>query len=320
MEWTQRLRMRQLYLLVALYETRNVSHTATQMGVTQPGLSKWLSELEEDLNVKLFKRNSRGLTPTEFCTALVSHARAIIGELDRTQATIRLMSIGASGNLVVGTTPTVATGLVPKAAGYFRKRFPDAYLNIIENRLDALLPQLEEGRVDLVITRTDQARLDAGVRCDILHPEQIRVVVGANHPLAKKRKVDWPDASQWYTVGAATNDYSTGDPVKYKSYVERYIAAIAKDSALNQFQPPNVSSSSLGYDALMMVAETARKQGIDGTTPIAAARDKVRDGINGYKTFKGMNEITLTDKGDGSSRTGVLQVDPASSTWKFVKK
>lgn len=197
MEWTQRLRMRQLYLLVALYETRNVSHTALQMGVTQPGLSKWLSELEEDLNVKLFKRNSRGLTPTEFCTALVSHARAIIGELDRTQATIRLMSIGASGNLVVGTTPTVATGLVPRAAGYFRKRFPDAYLNIIENRLDALLPQLEEGRVDLVITRTDQARLDAGVRCDILHPEQIRVVVGTNHPLAKKRKVDWPDVLRY---------------------------------------------------------------------------------------------------------------------------
>ena len=197
MEWTQRLRMRQLYLLVALYETRNVSHTATQMGVTQPGLSKWLSELEEDLNVKLFKRNSRGLTPTEFCTALVSHARAIIGELDRTQATIRLMSIGASGNLVVGITPTVATGLVPKAAGYFRKRFPDAYLNIIENRLDALLPQLEEGRVDLVITRTDQARLDTGVRCDILYPEQIRVVVSANHPLAKQRKVDWPDVLRY---------------------------------------------------------------------------------------------------------------------------
>jgi len=127
-------------------------------------------------------------------------------------------------------------------------------------------------------------------------------------------------ASQWYTVGAASNDYSTGDPVKYKSYVERYIQAITKDTALNQFQPPNVSSSSLGYDALVMVAETARKQGIDGTTPIATARDKVRDGINAYKTFKGMNEITFTDKGDGASRTGVLQVDPASSTWKFVKK
>ena len=197
MEWTQRLRMRQLYLLVALYETRNVSHTAAQMGVTQPGLSKWLGELEEDLNVKLFKRNSRGLTPTEFCTALVTHARAIIGELDRTQATIRVMAGGASGNLVVGTTPTVATGVVPRAAGHFRKRFPDAYLNIIENPIDALLPQLQEGRVDLVITRTDQVRLDADLRCDALYPEQIRIVVGARHPLAKKRKTAWPDVLRY---------------------------------------------------------------------------------------------------------------------------
>lgn len=197
MEWTHRLRMRQLYLLVALYETRNVSQTADKMGVTQPGLSKWLGELERDLNVKLFKRNARGLTPTEYCTALVGHARAIIGELDRTQATIRQMSLGATGNLVVGTTPTVATGVVPQAARYFRKKFPDAYLNIIENRLDILLPQLLQGQVDLVITRTDQARLDAGMRCDILYPEQIRIVVGASHPLAKKRKVDWADVLRY---------------------------------------------------------------------------------------------------------------------------
>jgi len=189
--------MRQLYLLVALYETRNVSQTADKMGVTQPGLSKWLGELERDLNVKLFKRNARGLTPTEYCTALVGHARAIIGELDRTQATIRQMSLGATGNLVVGTTPTVATGVVPQAARYFRKKFPDAYLNIIENRLDILLPQLLQGQVDLVITRTDQARLDAGMRCDILYPEQIRIVVGASHPLAKKRKVDWADVLRY---------------------------------------------------------------------------------------------------------------------------
>lgn len=197
MEWTQRLRMRQLYLLVALHETRNVSHTAEKMGVTQPGLSKWLGELEKDLNVKLFKRNARGLTPTEFCTALVGHARAIIGELDRTQVTIRQMALGASGNLVVGTTPTVATGVVPRAAAHFRKRFPDAFLNIIENRLDELLPQLREGKVDLVVTRTDQARLDAGMRCDILYPEQIRIVVGVGHPLARRRKVDWADVMRY---------------------------------------------------------------------------------------------------------------------------
>jgi len=193
MEWTQRLRVRQLHLLVALHENGNVSRTASQMGVTQPGLSKWLGELERDLGVKLFERNSRGLKPTSYCVALVGHARAVIGELDRTQATIRLMSDGASGNFVVGTTPTAATALVPKAAAYFRRQFPDAYIQIIEDKLDALLPRLKEGRLDCVIGKTDQARFDAGMRCDLLFKEHLRIVVSRQHPLARRRKVAWED-------------------------------------------------------------------------------------------------------------------------------
>ncbi len=127
-------------------------------------------------------------------------------------------------------------------------------------------------------------------------------------------------AKQWFTVGAASNDYSTGDPVRYKAFVERYIQAVSKDSTLNQFQPPNLANTSLGYDAVLLVAEAAKKQGIDGNTPILAARDKLRDGINGYKTFKGVNQLAFTATGDGVSPIGVLQIDPAAATWKFVKK
>lgn len=197
MNWTQRLRTRQLYLLIALHETRNLSRTAAQMGVTQPGLSKWLGELEAELGVKLFQRNSRGLTPTEHGDALIQHARAIVGELDRTQATINLMSSGVRGHLVIGNTPTVATGVLPQAAHALAKRYPDAFLQIVEGRIDELLPQLLEGRMDFVLTRTDQARLEPGLRCDLLYPEHIRIVVGPNHPLARKRTVDWADVMRY---------------------------------------------------------------------------------------------------------------------------
>ena len=197
MEWTQRLRVKQLHLLVALYETGNVSRTASRMGMTQPGLSKWLGDLEEDLGVRLFERNSRGLTPTPYCAALVEHARAVIGELDRTQATIRLMASGASGHFVVGTTPTAATALVPRAAGHFRRQFPDAYIQIVEDKLDALLPRLKEGRLDCVVAKTDQARFEAGMRCDVLFKERLRLVVSRQHPLARRRKVGWDDVQAW---------------------------------------------------------------------------------------------------------------------------
>ena len=129
--------------------------------------------------------------------ALVQHARVIIGELDRTQTTIRLLSNGITGNLVVGTTPTVATGVVPRAAHLAAKRYPDAFLRLVEDRLDLLMPQLLEGRMDFVVTRTDQARLEPGLRCDLLYPEHIRIVVGPQHPLARKRKLAWADVMRY---------------------------------------------------------------------------------------------------------------------------
>ncbi|MEO7243265.1 MAG: branched-chain amino acid ABC transporter substrate-binding protein [Variovorax sp.] len=125
-------------------------------------------------------------------------------------------------------------------------------------------------------------------------------------------------ASQWHTVGQSTNDFATGDLQKYKAFVARYVAAISKDSALNQFQPPNVANASLGYDAVLLVAEAARKAGIDGNTSIDAARDKLRDAINGYTEFRGVNDIKFSADGDGSEKVGVLAVDPATSSWKFV--
>ncbi len=125
-------------------------------------------------------------------------------------------------------------------------------------------------------------------------------------------------AKQWYTVGQASNDMATGDAAKYKSFVTRYNAAIAKDEQLNQFQPPNVSNAALGYDAVIILADAARKAGIDGNTPIADARTKLMEGINATKTYKGLNAISFNADGDGNSPVGILQVDPATSTWKFV--
>ncbi len=203
MDWTQRLKVRQLHLLVDLFETGNLSKTAARLGATQPGMSKFLGDLEDDLQVKLFERNSRGLTPTPFCVALVAHAKVILGELARTQSTIRLMSDGATGTLVIGMTPTAATGVVPTAAAYFRRKFPDAYVEIIEGRLDDLLPQLREGKLDGIVALTDQTRFDGSLRCDILFQEQMRLVVCKTHPLARKRKVTWADVQEYPWISPA---------------------------------------------------------------------------------------------------------------------
>jgi len=129
------------------------------------------------------------------------------------------------------------------------------------------------------------------------------------------------DAGLWHVVGFSTNDSATGaDPARYKQFVDRYIAEVNKDSALAQFQPPNVANSHLGYDGVMMIAELLRKAGVDGTTPIAQAREKLRDQMVQVREYRGLNDFTFDDRGEGAPRALLIRIDPDQRRYIAVGK
>lgn len=201
MDWTHRLRMRQLAILIALYESRNLSKTAIRMAMSQPALSKWLRELESDLAVPLFERHSRGLLPTPYCEVLVSRARLMLNELDRTAELLRVMSEGLSGKLNVGATPTAMTDLMPAALSAFHERYPKASVSISEDYLEQLLPRLVDGRLDFIVSRLEDRSYGGEVAQERLYSEQLFVIAGNRHPLARKKTVSWKEALSFPWVG-----------------------------------------------------------------------------------------------------------------------
>ena len=82
MDWTHRLRLRNLKMLLSLDQTRNISHSAAMLNTTQPGLSKWLKDLEDDIGLPLFERHARGCGPPHG-DVLIAHARRVEAQLDR---------------------------------------------------------------------------------------------------------------------------------------------------------------------------------------------------------------------------------------------
>eukprot|EP01036_Dinobryon_divergens_P019502 gene19502-26634_t len=135
MDWTQRIRIRQLSVLVTLYESRNMTMAASEVGMSQPALSKWLSELETELGGRLFERTTRGFKPTALCEQLIVHARAVVGEMERSKRTVRLVANGASSSLVIGTSPPAMPLLLPKAIHQFRASHPHVHLEIVEGAM-----------------------------------------------------------------------------------------------------------------------------------------------------------------------------------------
>ena len=161
--------------------------------MSQPALSKWLSELESELGVKLFARTTRGFHPTKVCEELVVHARAVVGEMERSKKTVALMAQGATSSIVIGTSPPATPSLLPKAVHRFHASHPHVHLEIRESTMEMLLPQLRSAQIDFCVIRIEQPMFDQSIRYDLLYLEEMRVVVGIQHGLTKERSLDWKD-------------------------------------------------------------------------------------------------------------------------------
>lgn len=74
--WAQKLKLQHLQTLIALGEQGNLTHVARMMNITQPALSKWLSQLEDEIGITLFERHSKGLRPSEAASCYCSMPNA----------------------------------------------------------------------------------------------------------------------------------------------------------------------------------------------------------------------------------------------------
>src|SRR5690606_30141140 len=182
-------------------EARNLSHTAAQMGITQPALSKWLREMEKDLGVPLFERHPKGLVPTEYCDLLVARAHLVLNELGRTAKLLEAVASGTSGSLHIGSTPVAMTDLLPAALAQLQESHPTAFVRVQDGTLDTLLPQLENGKLDLIVSRLEERRYGGDIAHEILYEENTVVIAGTHHPLVGIRNVSWPDALAYPWIG-----------------------------------------------------------------------------------------------------------------------
>ncbi|WP_238261392.1 LysR family transcriptional regulator [Cupriavidus pauculus] len=199
MDWTQRLRLRNLQMLLSLAETGNMSQSAAMLNTTQPGLSKWLKDLEDDIGLPLFERQARGLRPTPYGESLIEHARRIEAQLDTARDDMQAMRDGGSGIVVVGTSGASAADTVPLAVLGLMQRQPRAQVRLVETTMDRLMSQLAHSELDIVVGRSAPELQDTQVRSESLYMEPIHFVTRPRHPLMLRDHVEWHDlqAYRW---------------------------------------------------------------------------------------------------------------------------
>lgn len=211
MDWAKRLKIRHLDILIQLSETGSLSETARLSHSTQPGLSKWLRELEEDVGALLFERHARGLKPTAMGLSLIEHARRMLIEVSRTQHELDAIAEGSHRVIAVGASPASAPSYVPEAIQRFLQKHPRTRIEIFENTMDALLTRLHRGQLDVVIGRLDNFEPNAALRNEMLYDEPLQIVARVDHPLCQKPNLVWEDLCDYEWIV-----WPRGTPIRSK--------------------------------------------------------------------------------------------------------
>jgi DNA-binding transcriptional LysR family regulator len=188
-----RLKTRQLLLLVAIDDERNIHRAADLLHMTQPAASKQLKDLEDMLNVTLFDRHPRGMTPTSYGEAMIRHSRMALTSLSQAHDDILALKSGLSGQVDVGVIMTPGITLVPTAIAKVKEQSPLLRIGVHMDNSDVLLDRLQHGRLDFMVARIIDGEDRANLQFEELAAEPVGVVARIGHPLLHKQGLKLAD-------------------------------------------------------------------------------------------------------------------------------
>lgn len=166
----------------------NLTATAAALHTSQPGISRQIRELEDELGVELFRRHGKRLL------GLTESGEQALGVVDRLLLEAEnLRRLGAeksnqrSGTLVIATTHTQARYVLPRVVRAFKRRYPAVRLTMTQGRPEWIAAQVIDGRADIGIATEALARYSEL----LILPGYIWhhvIVAPVGHPLLRLRR------------------------------------------------------------------------------------------------------------------------------------
>lgn len=200
-----RARFRHVQVLVSLAELGSVRRTADAIGMTQPGVTQILGDLEALLGSQLFQRHARGVRPTTACTELLPMAHQMLLAMSTAaDAMAALHDQGKGVVRMVGSTAGIQ-GLLVRALPDFNDKAPDIQVQLSSAENDNLLRAMARGEYDLACCR-QPAVLPEGWFFEALMEDRFVIACAASHPLARRRNLHWPDLAHqvWLPTPASS--------------------------------------------------------------------------------------------------------------------
>jgi LysR family cys regulon transcriptional activator len=173
----------------AVRQNYNLTEAAKALFTSQPGVSKAIIELEEELGVDIFTRHGkriRGLT--EPGRAVLKSVELIMQEIDGLKRIGKEFAAHDSGSFTIATTHTQARYSLPKVVQAFTQKYPKVRLSLLQGNPKQIAEMVLKDQADLAIATEAIANLDGLISLPCYQWEHV-LVVPPDHALLKSKSV-----------------------------------------------------------------------------------------------------------------------------------
>jgi DNA-binding transcriptional LysR family regulator len=179
-----------LNVFLHVAETLSFSVAAQQLHLSQPTVSKHISELERELNAGLFERSSSGVQLTEAGKTLLPWARQLVKDSLDLQNMMGAIDRDVSGHLVIACSTTAGKYILPQLAARFRNKNPGVRISILPCSQENIALKLLNQEADLGVASVEIGR--GPLECQYFFTDHIILIVPVSHPWAKRSSIE-PD-------------------------------------------------------------------------------------------------------------------------------
>jgi len=247
------------YLNEVVRRGLNISDAAAALYTSQPGISKQIKLLEEELGIEIFVRNGKRIVAlTEPGKTILDIAQRILHEADNLRQVGQEYQEQDSGQLILATTHTQARYVLPPVVKQFIKRYPKVKLGLHQGNPTQIAKQVLNREADVAIASESIMLIDGLVSLPCFEWHHC-VVVPPKHPLLEVKKLTLAKLAEYPII---TYDYAFSG----RSKIDEAFAAANIE--------PNIALTAIDADVIKTYVELGLGIGVLAELAFIPERDR----------------------------------------------
>ncbi|MEU6116752.1 LysR family transcriptional regulator [Streptomyces sp. NPDC047117] len=235
------MELRHLTAFVAVAEELHFGRAAKRLQMAQPPLSQQIRQLEKELGVQLFERNTRSVRLTSAGQSFLDPVRTVLADLDTATRATKAAGRGEYGRVTIGFAGASTHETLPLLTRAVRAAHPALELVMKgQTYANVALAGVADGSLDLGFVRLPVTQ--AGVTTRVIDEEELVCALPSDHPLARRRRIP---------IAALADEPFVSFPANAGSTVRDATVRACEDAGFN---PRVVQEAPDSYTILALVA------------------------------------------------------------------